>query len=123
MLTKGAGYSELSLGTVAAQGGRLSIMRHVDTIKLGQHSLGPTHPPFVVAEMSGNHNQDLGRALKIVEAAAASGAHAIKLQTYTADTMTLDISRDEFVTTTSTKKRTRHGNGIRQSSLVPESLA
>jgi len=72
-------------------------MRHVDTIKLGQHSLGPTHPPFVVAEMSGNHNQDLGRALKIVEAAAASGAHAIKLQTYTADTMTLDISRDEFV--------------------------
>lgn len=97
MLTKGAGYCELSLGTVAAQGGRLSIMRHVDTIKLGQHSLGPTHPPFVVAEMSGNHNQDLGRALKIVEAAAASGAHAIKLQTYTADTMTLDISRDEFV--------------------------
>lgn len=52
--------------------------------------------PFIIAEMSGNHNQSLARALAIVEAAAESGAHAIKLQTYTPDTMTLDIKEGEF---------------------------
>lgn len=52
--------------------------------------------PFIIAEMSGNHNQSLARALEIVDVAAASGAHALKLQTYTADTMTIDISEREF---------------------------
>jgi pseudaminic acid synthase len=53
-------------------------------------------PPFVIAEMSGNHNQSLERALEIVDAAADTGAHALKIQTYTADTMTLDVDRPEF---------------------------
>jgi len=52
--------------------------------------------PFIIAEMSGNHNQSLERALAIVEAAAKSGAHALKIQTYTPDTMTLDIKDGEF---------------------------
>ncbi|RJP85622.1 MAG: pseudaminic acid synthase [Desulfobacteraceae bacterium] len=52
--------------------------------------------PFIIAEMSGNHNQSLDRALAIVDAAAECGAHAIKIQTYTADTMTLDIDSGEF---------------------------
>lgn len=58
--------------------------------------IGLNHRPFIIAEMSGNHNQSLDRALEIIEAAAKSGAHALKLQTYTADTLTLDVSEGEF---------------------------
>lgn len=58
--------------------------------------IGLSHEPFVIAEMSGNHNQSLERALAIVEAAAKAGVHGFKIQTYTADTMTLDIDENEF---------------------------
>ncbi|MGZ3691933.1 MAG: pseudaminic acid synthase [Pseudobdellovibrio sp.] len=65
-------------------------------ITIGSVKVGPGHKPFLVAEMSGNHNQSLERALEIVEAAAKAGAHAMKLQTYTPDTMTLDVKTDGF---------------------------
>lgn len=65
-------------------------------IQIGSFKLGPGHKPFLIAEMSGNHNQSLDRAFKIVEAAARSGAHALKLQTYKADTMTLDVDSKDF---------------------------
>jgi N-acetylneuraminate synthase len=68
-----------------------------ESFKIGSRSIGPDHAPFVIAEMSGNHNQSLDRALAIVEAAGKTGAHAIKLQTYTPDTMTIDSSRTGFV--------------------------
>lgn len=64
--------------------------------KIANLSIGPSHPPFIIAEMSGNHNQSLERALEIVEAAAKTGAHALKIQTYTPDTMTLDLDEREF---------------------------
>lgn len=63
---------------------------------IGHQMIGPNHPPFIIAEMSGNHNQSLDRALEIVEAAAKTGAHALKIQTYTPDTMTLDLDEREF---------------------------
>ena len=66
-------------------------------IQIGGIQIGVNHKPFIIAEMSGNHNQSLDRALEIVEFAAKSGAHAVKLQTYTADTLTLDISEGEFI--------------------------
>jgi N-acetylneuraminate synthase len=63
---------------------------------IGGRAIGRGHLPFIIAEMSGNHNRSLERALAIVEAAARSGAHALKIQTYTPDTMTLDLNEREF---------------------------
>jgi pseudaminic acid synthase len=65
-------------------------------ITIAGKKIGRNHPPFVIAEMSGNHNQSLKRALEIVEVAAKTGAHALKIQTYTPDTMTLDLDEREF---------------------------
>ncbi|MEV1328651.1 pseudaminic acid synthase [Micromonospora costi] len=66
------------------------------TMKIGPHVVGAGERPFVVAEMSGNHNGDLDRALAIVDAVAASGAHALKLQTYRPDTITIDVDTPAF---------------------------
>jgi N-acetylneuraminate synthase len=65
-------------------------------IQIGKFIIGENHPPFVIAEMSGNHNQSLERAFAIIDAAAAAGAHALKIQTYTPDTMTLNLAENEF---------------------------
>lgn len=65
-------------------------------IRIADRAIGAGQTPFLIAEMSGNHNQSLERALAIVDAAARSGAHALKIQTYTADTMTLDLDAGEF---------------------------
>lgn len=67
------------------------------TVTIDQQIIGTGHEPFVIAEMSGNHNQSLERALEIVDAAAECGAHALKLQTYTADTMTLNLREGDYV--------------------------
>ena len=66
-------------------------------IEIGSRRVGPGEPVYVVAEMSANHHQDVGEARRIVEAAAEAGADAVKLQTYTPDTMTLDLDRPPFL--------------------------
>lgn len=66
------------------------------TIQFGNVPIGPDHPPFIIAEMSGNHNGDLERAKDIVRAMAGTGVQCLKLQTYTADTLTLDVDAPAF---------------------------
>ena len=65
-------------------------------ISIGDRTIGLEYPPFILAEMSGNHNQSLKRAIKIVEEAAKCGVDGVKLQTYTADTMTLNVDNQGF---------------------------
>ncbi len=66
-------------------------------IKIEGKKIGLNQKPFIIAEMSGNHNQSLDQALKIVEEASLAGADAIKLQTYTADSITLNVHKNEFL--------------------------
>lgn len=66
-------------------------------IEIDGRKVGAGQPPFIIAELSGNHQQSYDTAIAMIDAAAAAGAHAIKLQTYTADSMTLDVEAGEFV--------------------------
>ncbi len=66
-------------------------------MKIAHRDIGRGHAPFIIAEMSGNHNQSYERAVALVEAAATTGAHALKLQTATPDGMTLDIREGDFL--------------------------
>jgi len=86
-------------------------------IKIENRIIGKNNLPFVIAEMSGNHNQSLERALEIVDAAAISGVDAIKLQTYTADTITMKGAytindKESLWAGIYIKKLIPHGNGI-----------
>ena len=68
-----------------------------EEIAIGKFSIGIQHNPLIIAEMSGNHNQSLKRALEIVDAASVAGVNLLKLQTYTAETMTLNLRKEDFL--------------------------
>lgn len=65
--------------------------------KINNRLIGPSQPPYIIAEMSANHNGSLERALETIKKAADCGVDAIKMQTYTADTMTIDCNNEEFI--------------------------
>lgn len=65
-------------------------------IRISDRAIGPDYPPYVICELSANHNGSLDAALRLIEEAAKAGADAIKIQTYTADTITLDSDKEEF---------------------------
>lgn len=68
----------------------------IPTLKINNRDIGITEPTYIIAEMSANHNQNFNKAVKIIEAASKAGADAIKLQTYTQDTLTINCDRKEF---------------------------
>ncbi|MEJ2078280.1 MAG: N-acetylneuraminate synthase family protein, partial [Acidobacteriota bacterium] len=72
------------------------ITSTIKLVRIGDRLVGPGHPIFIIAEMSANHGQNFDRAVEIIKAAKAAGADAIKVQTYTPDTMTIDSDRPEF---------------------------
>src|SRR5215469_4024073 len=71
-------------------------MSTIPHVEIAGRRIGTDEPPYVICELSGNHNGSLDRALSMIDAAAATGCDAIKIQTYTADTITLDVDRPEF---------------------------
>ncbi|EFA68207.1 hypothetical protein [Cylindrospermopsis raciborskii] len=79
------------------------------SIAIASKILGKSHPPFIIAEMSGNHNQSLERALEIVEAAAKAGVDALKLQTYTRECFAIALIYSGF-----------HVNKPQYNSIKPE---
>ena len=81
-------------------------------INIGGRLIGSDHPPFVIAEMSGNHNQSLSRAMELVEAAAEAGVHALKLQTASPDGLTLDVDAPDFLIDDPTSPW--HGNNLHE---------
>jgi pseudaminic acid synthase len=66
-------------------------------VKIADRVIGPGNPPYIIAEMSGNHNGEIARAIALIDAAADAGADAVKMQTYTADSMTIDSTAPGFV--------------------------
>lgn len=74
----------------------MTLSKPEHTFAIAGRDIGPDTAPYLIAEMSGNHNHDIDRAIAIIDAAADSGADAVKLQTYTADTMTLDVDAPDF---------------------------
>lgn len=98
-------------------------MSKIPPVKIQGRLVGHGHRPLVVAEMSGNHNGDIDRALKLMIEAKKAGVDAVKLQTYTPDTITINHDGPEFILdkglwkgesfTNSMKKRIPHGHGIK----------
>ena len=76
---------------------RTNVNTSTSGIQINGRSLGIGQPTYIVAEMSGNHNQDIDNAIKIIHRAKEAGADAVKLQTYTADTLTIDCDEESFL--------------------------
>src|SRR5712671_8145932 len=87
------GSGSIRTGAIYSSTSRLSMAAQ---ITIGRRTIGPGLPAYIVAEVSANHHQKFDEAVKIIRAAKDAGADAIKLQTYTADTITIACDRKEF---------------------------
>jgi len=71
-------------------------MSNIQNMNIAGQSIGSNHKPYIIAEMSANHNGSIDRAFKIIDEAKKAGADAVKLQTYTPDTITLNCDKEDF---------------------------
>jgi pseudaminic acid synthase len=89
------------------------------SVQIADHWIGPAHAPFIVAELSANHGGSFDRAVRIIEGVAAAGADAVKFQAYTADSLTIESDKQDFLISSDTLWKGRRLHDLYAESATP----